>query len=198
MLYKIREGKSVFDINTGLKNVAEFKKLSDRDMEYIFWVYDYESLYRKLPIGDRKFKSALRAGFLTEVTSAGKVILDRTARDVLNGRVAKINVAIRAFKEAQYDEARETHLAYKEQIRQYKEFLNKKNKSTNELDKSFKVMKMLNDAVKMANELEATLGLIEPEEEMVDEVRKLSVIDKVNTGRLSIDEHEHRNEHKEE
>ena len=140
-----------------------------------------------MPLPDRKYKAAITAGFKTETRdNLKKPVLDRNARNTTNGKIPKVEKAIKIYQSLQYDEDMETYLAFREQIRQYKEFLNKKNKTIQEYDKSMKIMKMMAAAIEMAKELRISLGIDEKEAKEMLKDRKVSTIDLVNMGKLKV------------
>jgi hypothetical protein len=95
MLYKIENGKTVFESNPGLDSNEVFAKCSDRELRYVFLLYDVESPYINMRFKDRQHKAASEAGYKKE--KDGKRF-DRNAREVLKGSRIVVRRAIAEFK----------------------------------------------------------------------------------------------------
>lgn len=98
MIYKIEKGKTVFESNEGLETNQLFAKCSDREMKYIFWVYDIDSPYVKMRFKDRQHKAGMEAGYKKE--KDGKRF-DKNARIAMFGGSPKVQAAIREFRKIQ-------------------------------------------------------------------------------------------------
>ena len=128
MLYKIRDGVSVFDDNPELFAIPEFSALynrtnlpvedRDRRMRFVMLVADRRSPLRTLPDRQRREKAALICGWTMEGTR-----LDRNAREIVYGKVEPIELAIAKYKELQFDEHQDTLDTVNAQIHEIKEYL---------------------------------------------------------------------------
>lgn len=177
MMYKITK-KDVFDDNPELRSIPEFDKLTDRQMKFVIFVYDYKSPFRNLPMEQRKKKAALQAGFKWSPTENRP---DRNTRDIINGNVTSVEHASHKYMELQFDEDYENLKAYDEQLSEIREFFKKKEKSVDEMNKALAMMKAFKGLIIDRKELIKALGIREEEEE-VDDVneRELSTIDVIN------------------
>lgn len=177
MLFKVEPNIDIFISNPELKSNNVFAACSSRDLKYIFLVYDYKSVLRQLPLEHRKQKAIIDAGFNMEKDHKRP---DRRARDVLGGKKRNVNAAIAEFKVIQYDDDRALVNSVKEQIQQYQEFFNRKDKSAVELEKAIKFIDALPSIKERQKELEIVLKLRDEDEAKTQ--RELSTIDEINDG----------------
>jgi hypothetical protein len=182
MLFKISK-KPLIEENPELKAIPEFADLSDRQLRYIFLVYDYKTPLRQMPLEKRKEEAAKTVGYKYEAD--GKR-LDRNARNLIAGKVVSVENAIIKFLNIQRDEDRESLMAIDSQITQIKDFIKKPGKEAGELEKSVKLAKELPALYEVRNQLKAILNLREEEKEQQPEEfkRELSAIDKFNLKRI--------------
>jgi len=186
MLFKITSN-DIFKDNPELMSIPEYAACSSRDLKYVFYCYDYKSPLRQLPIEDRKRKAVVMAGFKMETRSdLTRPIPDRNARKIIADGIPKVRKAIEMFKDSQYDEDLETYLAVKEQIRQYKDFLNKQDKDARELKDSAVILKLLKDSIDLVNDIKFSLGIEEEEEEEDIGTESLSLMDRVSMGLIDL------------
>lgn len=97
MIYKVSK-TPLFEDNPGLKSNEVFSECTERELRYIFLLYDIESPYIKMGFEDRKEKAALQAGYRKET---GGKRFDKNARHVLDGKSRRVNAAIQEFKSIQ-------------------------------------------------------------------------------------------------
>lgn len=158
MLYKIREGVSVFEDNPELLTIPEFAKLysttafvknedRDRRMRYVMLVADRRSPLRSLPEKQRREKATLIAGWGKEGNRP-----DKNAREIIAGKITPIEEAIVKYREYQYDEHQDTLDTVNKQIDEIKEYL--KSDKTKARDYG----KALEQAAKLGEKL---VGLVE-------------------------------------
>jgi hypothetical protein len=105
MLFKVIAGKDIFDLNPELRAIQEFENLTSRQMLYVILAVDYKSPFRKLAPLDRKAKAAQEAGWKMEAD--GKR-LDMNGRNLVNGKVASVERAIKKYNMLQKNEDYET------------------------------------------------------------------------------------------
>ena len=98
MIYKIEKDKSVFESNPGLELNPIFMECSDKELKYVFLLYDIDSPYAKMSFDERKKRAAISAGF--KMNAAG-TSFDRTAKLILDGKSKRVNNAIREFNDIQ-------------------------------------------------------------------------------------------------
>lgn len=158
MVFKVERDKDFFQSNPSASAFEWFPKCSSREAKWVCLVFDYSTPLRNMPMEQRKEVAAKMAGFLIE-KETGR--LDKNARNVITGRVEKVNKAVEELMEIQYDEEQEMLIAYKEQISQALEILKKKNKSEKEWGICDKLNKSLPGLMKAKQELENTLGFRE-------------------------------------
>lgn len=102
MLFKLEHDKDPFVLNEGLKAIKELVALTDRQFTAVALFADYQSPLRTLPEKKRREQAALIAGWPME----GKR-LDKNGRNFVDGKVKSMEVAIKKYREIQYDEDRE-------------------------------------------------------------------------------------------
>lgn len=179
MVFKIIKDKKVLETNPEISNFPKLSKCSDRELRWIFFVYDYDTPLRKMPLELRKEKAADIAGFLREKGSAR---LDKNARNTLSGKLPHVEEAISEFMEIQYDEDKDLILAYDTQISDAKELMKKKNKTDKEWAILVRLNKELPGIVKAKKDLDLIVGYRDEEdveaESMEDE--PLSALDLIN------------------
>lgn len=173
MMYKITKG-DIFEDNPELRSIEKYAVCSSRDLKYIFLVYDYKSPYRNLPIEQRKLKALLEAGFKMERDGTRP---DKNARDVSNGKIDKINEAIKEFLSQQRDEDQELGNAVDSQISEIRNFLKRPKETEGEwriaislIEKLPKILKDRNqifEILELRDNLEASLLVQEKEEQPV-------------------------------
>lgn len=183
MLFKVTSNPVRQD-NPEIDSIPEFIGLSDRNLKYIFLVYDYKSPYREIPIDKRKERVAANpiVGFRME--KDGKRF-DKNARDIFLGNVKSVNNAIAAFKNLQYDEDRETLDSVRQLISNIRDYL--RVATGDSLDYERKI-KMANNLVKL-EQTKKDLALILDIRQDVDQhessdEEELSTLDKLNQGLL--------------
>lgn len=191
MLFKVEQGKDVFDLNPQLKAVEEFSRLTDRQMVYVILATDYRSPFRKLSLEEKKTQAATTAGYKYE--KDGKR-LDMNARNLIAGKVGAVEAAIKRYRELQRDEDYETLLSVSTLISQIRDLNNKPAKSTQDLEKAVKMTKDLATLTKIKKELEHILEVREDEaidpslaqdtEEPSKDSASLSVLAKLNMNAL--------------
>jgi hypothetical protein len=185
MIYKVNPKKSIFETNPGLDTNALFAACTDRELKYIFLVYDIEGPYAKMRLDDRKKKVAYEVGYKKE---RGGRRFDKNGRKVLNGSIAKVNHAITEFISIQKKANRNYSFlqAIDNQIEETLKFL--------QSEDSRKDAKTRLDAIKLAKDLkslietklaiEALLGIeLEETKEEAQVTHELSRLDEVNIER---------------
>lgn len=130
----------VFEDNPELKAIPEFTNLTERQMKYVMLVDFHGSPLRLMKPEERKFRAALIAGYKLE--KDGKR-LDVNGRNLIEGKVATIELARRILNEIQHDSERELMEALNTQIEEMVYFFKKPNKSMQELDKAVTLMTKL-------------------------------------------------------
>lgn len=182
MLFKIEKDKTVFQSNPEIQNFECMAACSDKELKFIFWVYDYETPLRKLPYDKRILKAGDLAGFSKD--QAGYFI--PSARNTIAMKGDKMRNALREFNLLQFDQEKELIKAYDEEINQIIELIGKKDKS----EKEWSLVKDFNLSVKKIieakKELEEAVGmrgtdLVEGSDDFTT-AKPLSLLDMLHTN----------------
>ena len=158
MLYKVIDGQDIFELNSELLAIPEFKNLTPRQMTFVCLVADRKTPLRTLPERERREKAARIAGWPTEGTR-----LDRNGRDVVAGKVPSIEAAIAKYNEYQYDEDQVTLDTINHQIHEIRDYLKSdKNEAKDKgkaLEQAAKLGKQLPELVEAKQRLEELLQI---------------------------------------
>jgi hypothetical protein len=181
MLFKVEPGKSVRELNPELSSIKEFDKIPERNLEFIFLVYDYESPYRKLPLDQRKEKVAFNVGFKME---KGRRILDKNARNIINGKNAPTQKALIAFKELIYDSDRDTYQSLEDLIANIREELRTPSRGSQDMKHKAALAKDLPALAQTKKQLAQILEIKDTSENESedDEENKMSTLEMANEG----------------
>ena len=142
--------------NAWINDVETFKELTDRQLKYIYYGFDYHSPLRSLPIKDRLRQAALMAGYKMEKDGSR---LDANARALVEGKVKSVEQAIVKYNSMQFDEDRETYESVCTLLRQLRELNNKPDKNVNELEKAVKMSKEIDKLTETKRKLEELLNI---------------------------------------
>jgi hypothetical protein len=193
MLFKVEKGKLTFDLNPELKAIEAFAGLTDRQMTYVILVSDYKTPFRKLAIEDKKYYSAVEAGYKLE--KDGKR-LDMNARNLVAGKVGAVEGAIKYYiNSLQKDEDYEALRSIGILIAQIVELNAKPEKTIVELekavtltvgklDKLIETKKRLEEILDMREDPIMTTSLGTPDDPDTVDESTLSTLSKVNQGIL--------------
>jgi hypothetical protein len=173
MLYPIKTNDP-FKEYPELKMVPEFQPLSESRMAWIILVHDYKSPYRNYPIDERKEVVANDLQFRRE--KGGR--FDFNARQIIQGKDELINKAVEKYKKLQFNQERETLLAFDNQLRHISELLSKEDKSQAELKLALDAAVKLPQLLKIRKELEVIAG--DREDTGMTQKENMSIIDQVN------------------
>lgn len=168
MLFKVNKGRDFFEENPEARSIANFTVLTTREMQYICWVYDYQSPFRNLKLEERKLKALLEAGFRMEKDGKRP---DKYAREVMNGKIEKIQYAIREFMSLQKDEDRELADAVTIQLDEIKNFL----KTPKETEGEWRIaIQMLEKMPKLLKDRKEIFDILDMREHLNVEVAVLN------------------------
>lgn len=181
MLFKITK-EDIFKDNPELNSIEAFSKCTDRQLKYVFYVYDYKSPLRTMETEARKEKAARLAGYKLEKDNTR---LDKNGRSIVGGTVRSVNEAIKEFREIQRDVDREALLAIENQIEEVIKIARKKDLSAKELETSIKLSKELPRLAEIKKELAKILNIrdaIPTEQESDDTIveSQLSTLDRLH------------------
>lgn len=120
MLFKVHsdiaeEDDKFFEMNPGALAIEEFNKCTGRQMFFVCLVADrdHDSPLRTLPERARREKAVVIVGYPMEGNRP-----DKNARNLINGKVEKVEKAIAKYREIQYDEDKEMLFAVSAQIQE--------------------------------------------------------------------------------
>jgi hypothetical protein len=115
VLFKLIEGKDFFELNPEALAIKEFGDRTSQQMWVVALVADYESPLRQKSERDRREIAVGIAGYKKEAD--GKRF-DKNGRNVIEGKVPTIELAIAKYREIQYDEDQEMLKAVNSQIQE--------------------------------------------------------------------------------
>lgn len=174
MLFKVEPNKPVVESNPEIANFSSLSECTDRELRWIFFVFDYETPLRKIPYEERIQKAADIAGFKREPSGR----LDKNARETVSFKIPRIRPAVNEFMGLQYDQEQELLSAYNAQIDQAIQLMKKENKSDKEWMIVDRTNKMIQGWIKSKKDLELTLGYrSEQQQEETPEDEPLSTLD---------------------
>lgn len=148
--------KAINEDNPWIVDVEQFKPLTDRQLKYIYYGFDYHSPLRSLPLKDRLRQAALMAGYKMEKDGSRP---DANARALIEGKIKSVEVAITKYNQLQFDEDRETYESVCTLLRQLRELNNKPDKNVNELEKAVKMSKEIDKLTETKRKLEDLLNI---------------------------------------
>lgn len=115
MLFKLIEGQDFFELNPEARAIKEFNERTSQQMWVVSLVADYESPLRQKSEKDRREIAVGIAGYKKEAD--GKRF-DKNARNIIEGKVPTVELAIAKYRELQYDEDQEMLQAVNSQIQE--------------------------------------------------------------------------------
>jgi hypothetical protein len=184
MDFKLRLNHDVFEDNPELRTVPEFSgaTFSDRMMKYVMLVAWYKSPLRMKDLEDRKFKAAIWAGYKLEKDSNRP---DVNMRNVITGKVATIEAAIRAMRALNPNEWKIVE-GMQCQIDEILDVFKKPGKTIVEIEKAAKLMGLLPELLKRKKEVLEILNFSDQdsvgnnEEVVKDTIIEKSILDEYN------------------
>lgn len=181
MLFLPKRDKDIFKAYPELEAIPEFYELNDRQMKALIWYADYRSPFRQKPQKERFRLACLEAGYKPMVDR--DITLESRAREIMDGKLEKWNVAYAKYMEMQHDDAREMVDLVDSQLENIRSMmkepstdeatLEKRNKLINSLPS---LMETKRNLARLANMEELIMGI---EESNADDggKRKRSLID---------------------
>lgn len=176
MIYKVTK-KDIFEDNPQLMAVSKFADCSDRELKYIFLLYDYDSPYAKMSFNLRQEKALAEAGYHRE---KGGKRFDKNAREVMTGKRARVNEAIGEFSIIQKSANKERALvmALDEQLDHIIQFLKEPASDINTIQKLVKVVNDIPKLLETRKRIKEVLNLAEEEHDAALLQRQVSLLDK--------------------
>lgn len=190
--------KDFFEMNPGALAIPEFSVLSSNQMFAVTLIADrdFDSPLRTLSEKDRREKAVLIAGYKREADGKRP---DKNARNIIDGKVASVEEALKKYYEIQYDEEKAMlsslnaqikeaiHLMQMDKREACKVVKTKYNKVQKETTKEeyvdmAMVVKLTSDAMKIGIPLQE---LKKTRDSLQRELEKSSPIDNLMTGTVS-------------
>lgn len=182
MHFKITD-KPLIEDNPELATFLPLVAITDRQLRYVLFAFDYESPFRKFPREQWKERAALHVGYKLEKDGRR---LDKNGRDTVSMKSEALANAVVCFMGLQYDEDKELLQAYSEQLRQYTELLKKTDKDDKEEERALKVMEKMPALKAKKEELKAAIDTFAYQlEGEMEEIENISTLDRVNIEQQS-------------
>ena len=180
-MWTAEAGKSIRDTNPGVDSLWEFSPVTDNNLMYIYFVYDWTSPMYKISLKEKKTMAAKEAGHPVEPSGQ----LNRYARKVMNMEIENVNRAIAKFVQLQRDSDQDRALldSLQNQINEITHTMGEPSKDVKELKDKVAITKILKDLIGQRKDLARLLDLrlTEAEEEAEKEIEKeMSALDRYN------------------
>jgi hypothetical protein len=188
MLFKVTQ-KPVRDENPELLAVKEFEPLQDRELKWVFLVYDFKTPYRQLSLPDRKEQAAEQVGYKRESVKR----MDKSARNIILPKLQEKNLphiapAIAAFKRMQRDLDLEAMQAYDQNLEHFIKKIREPKTKKEDWDLIVKLVpqyeKLLVGRKRIKENLDLRGEFEEGEDEKADK-KVLSTLDKVMRDKIN-------------
>lgn len=179
MTYKITDN-DIFEDNPVLKSNEKYNTCTSRELKYVFLTFDYDSPYRKLSLPERKLKALIHAKFKMESNGRRP---DRMAREVMNGKVERVQIAIKEFLSTQKDEERELANAINQQLEEIRAFLTRKKETEGEWRIAVSLLEKMPKLLKDRKEVMEILDLrdeLSKEADSITDDEPLSELEQMN------------------
>lgn len=180
MLFKVTK-RDIREDNSNIDAIPEFEVCTSRELKYVFLVYDYDTPLYQLGMEERKMRAAEMAGYHVE---GGGKRLDKTGRNLLNGKYPHVEAAVKRFKQIRRDLDREVLESYDTQLEQFIQKAAEPKTDNRDWDLALKINKEL---PKLLEQRRALLDLLnlrgefkEEEENTAEDKLQLSTLDQVN------------------
>lgn len=173
MIFKVKAGKDIFELNPELLAIEQFERLTPKQMTYVALSTDYKSPFRKLPTSERKLQAALTAGYKMDKDHKRG---DTNTRNLCDGKVGSVEAAIEKYKTLQVNDDYEALLSISQLIRDITEANLKPNKNLNDTVQAVALTTKLITLMESKKKLEAILD-IEQDHAVETEKGKIVVSD---------------------
>jgi len=168
MQYKLKSGSDPFEINDGLRAIAEFADLTARQMFFVILVADpsYDNPLKTFPDKQKREKAAIICGWPQDTDGR---TLDKGGRNMVAGKVESVEKAINKFRELHFDEDKENLRAVEQQIAEARDFMQEIKATKGDLklkadliDKGLKIGTSIEKLMESKRNLIKTIQLKEP------------------------------------
>ena len=186
-MWIFEKGKTLREANPGIDSINDFAIMSDKNLLYIYFVYDWSSPLYRMGLKDKKVAAWREAGDNFEGERPS-----RHARAIMKMEVANVNRAISKFVSIQrlsdQDQAVVEALQY--QIEEITRNMATPSKDVAELQKKVSISKILLDLIKQRKQIAKALDLRSGDEEVDAEKeieREMSALDQFNEEKQNED-----------
>lgn len=183
-MWSYKKGKTLREANPGIDAVFAFKELAEKQLLYIFYVYDWNSPYFKAKLEEKKKMASKDAGLSFDKKDGRPT---KHTRDIINLKNHKMNTAIIKFNMLQRvtDQDRALLEALQAQIYEIMGKVGTPSDDTEELKKRVALGKALPGLTKQRKEIAEVIGLrdlaVSSEEEEIE--KELSTLDELNESK---------------
>jgi len=179
-MWIFEKGKTLREANPGIDSIYDFSMISDKNLLYIYFVYDWASPLYRMGLQDKKVAAWRESGDNFEGNRPSK-----HARSIMNMDVAIMNKAIAKFVFIQRlsDQDRAVVEALQHQIEEITRSMAVPSKDTKELKDKVAIAKILLDLINQRKQIAKALDLRGGDEEVNAEKeidREMSALDKFN------------------
>tara|TARA_R110002020_G_scaffold309059_1_gene524603 strand:+ start:364 stop:885 length:522 start_codon:yes stop_codon:yes gene_type:complete len=148
MHLKAEDGVPLRDINPQIDSSPVFKGQTDRVLRYTVLMFDYDSLYRKMPLPTRRTHVLGSIGLVNEMEREG----------FLNDNDIALIECEREYTRCQYDIEKEALIACKFLIDEWNTLLKKSEKTDREQAMALKIYDKMPEYLKRLQSLEEIVG----------------------------------------
>ena len=180
-MWLFQKNSTLREANPGIDAVPAFRELTDKQLLYIYFVYDWNGPYFKAKLEDKKKMAAKDAGLSFEKANGRP---SKYTRDIVNLKNHKVNGAVIKFNMLQRvtDQDRAILEALQAQIYEIMGMVGSKSDSADDLKKRVVLSKALPDLIKQRKEIAEVVGLrdiaVSSEEDEIE--KELSTLDELN------------------
>jgi hypothetical protein len=181
MVFKVTKKGDFFSDNPSAELIDEFDKLNSLEMKYLCLVYDYDSIFRNMSIGDRQEKVANVLKF--DRKKDGDWC--KAYYDLKNLAKDDYVYAIKALKEMMTDIHKNNLIAMEKQLAGFRDFLQQNDKSHQEISASIKIVKEMETLTSMIEKKKEEISVRDNKEIIVSNSGpdvSMSLIELLNNG----------------
>ena len=171
----IVSGENIFADNPELSMFQHLRELTSSQLKWVALVYDYESPISQMPLPVRQIKAGHLANLAFDENGEPTGVL----KDAIAGKHEKIGNAIREYREIQFDEDKETLIAYNEQLKEFREFMRKKDKKAGEVRLALQLQKEMPTLLRMRREIANIVGLRAEDDMDMEALDDMSTIERI-------------------
>lgn len=182
-MWMFEKDKTIRESNPGVDSISDFAIMSDKNLYYIYLVYDWTSPLYRMGLKDKKIAAWREAGDNFEGDRPS-----RHARSIMKMEVSNVNRAINKFIYIQRksDQDRSVIEALQYQIEEITRNMSVPSDNIKELKTKVDISKILLELINQRKEIAKALDLRSGDEEINAEKeieREMSALDKFNEKR---------------